>query len=122
MAFRTTRLRRRPDCQFSELNTQPTYTPVYASQYTSRCITQNSGPSGSLLLPRRTLSFPTSCRFIPAHRVGLLPTTIHEEPIYGMVCGASCEQWEDGSLSHEAARKRQSPRPALRGQPYSLRL
>ena len=50
-----------------ELNTQPTCTPVYASPNTSRCATQNSGPSGSLLLSRRTLSFPASCRFIPAH-------------------------------------------------------
>src|SRR6202453_194410 len=59
--------RQRPDCIFSELNTQPTCTPVYASPHTSRCATQNSGPSGSLLLSRRTLAFPASCRFIPAH-------------------------------------------------------
>jgi hypothetical protein len=59
--------RRRPDCIFSKLNTQPACTPVYASPYTSRCPTQNSGPSGSLLLSRRTLAFPASCRFIPAH-------------------------------------------------------
>jgi hypothetical protein len=58
---------RRPDCIFSELNTQPTCTPVYASPYTSRCATQTSGPSGSLLLSRRSLLFPASCRFIPAH-------------------------------------------------------
>jgi hypothetical protein len=63
--------RQRPDCQFSELNTQPTCTPVYASPHTSRCATQNSGPSGSLLLSRRTLAFPASCRFIPAHYKGL---------------------------------------------------
>jgi len=63
--------RRRPDCQFSELNTQPTCTPVYASPNTSRCTAQNSGPSGSLLLSRRTLAFPASCRFIPAHCIGL---------------------------------------------------
>ena len=62
--------RQRPDCIFSELNTQPACTPVYASPCTSRCPTQNSGPSGSLLLPRRTLAFPASCRFIPAHRIG----------------------------------------------------
>jgi hypothetical protein len=62
--------RRRPDCIFSELNTQPTCTPVYASPNTSRCATQNSGPSGSLLLSRRTLAFPASCRFIPAHCIG----------------------------------------------------
>ena len=62
--------RQRPDCQFSKLNTQPTCTPVYASPNTSRCATQNSGPSGSLLLSRRTLSFPASCRFIPAHCIG----------------------------------------------------
>ena len=66
------RKRRRPDCQSSKLNTQPACTPVYASKYTSRCTRQNSGPSGSLLLSRRTLSFPASCRFIPAHRIALL--------------------------------------------------
>src|SRR5258707_5850157 len=59
--------RRRPDCIFSELNTQPACTPVYASPHTSRCTTQNSGPTGSLLLSRRTLAFPASCRIIPAH-------------------------------------------------------
>jgi hypothetical protein len=59
--------RQRPDCIFSEFNTQPTCTPVYASLLTSRSATQNSGPSGSLLLSRRTLAFPASCRFIPAH-------------------------------------------------------
>src|SRR5262252_3941868 len=30
--------------------------------------TQDSRPSGSLLLSRETLSFSASCRFIPAHR------------------------------------------------------
>jgi hypothetical protein len=64
------RKRRRPDCLFSELNTQPTCTPVYASPCTSRYTAQNSGPSGSLLLSRRNLSFPASCRFIPAHLTG----------------------------------------------------
>ena len=34
--------------------------------YTSRCPTQNSGPSGSLLLSREDLSSSASCRFIPA--------------------------------------------------------
>src|ERR1700730_5032164 len=62
-----TQKRQRPDCIFSKLDTQPTCTPVYASPNTSRCATQNSGPSGSLLLSRRTLSFPASCRFSPAH-------------------------------------------------------
>src|SRR5271156_4966747 len=56
--------RRRPDYLFSELNTQPTCTPVYASPCTSRYTAQNSGPSGSLLLSRRTLSFPASCRLL----------------------------------------------------------
>src|SRR6266478_6360336 len=65
-----TQKRQRPDCIFSELNTQPACTPVYASPYTSRCATQNSGPSGSLLLSRRTLSFPASCRLSPAQRIG----------------------------------------------------
>src|SRR5262249_24240408 len=51
----------------SELNTQPTYSPVYASPCTSRCPAQNSGPSGSLLLSREKFSFSASPRFIPAH-------------------------------------------------------
>ena len=46
---------------------QPTYPPVYASLCTSRYPTQNSGPSGSLLLSREALSSSTPCRFIPAH-------------------------------------------------------
>src|SRR5215472_16217934 len=47
---------------------QPACTPVYASPSASQQPTQNSGPSGSLLLSRKTLSFSTSCRFIPALR------------------------------------------------------
>src|SRR5580704_15286285 len=38
-----THKRRRPDCIFSELNTQPACTPVYASPHTSRCTTQTRG-------------------------------------------------------------------------------
>ena len=72
VAFRTRGSRRRPDWEFSQLNTQPTYTPVYASWHTSRCAAQNSGPSGSLLLTREALSSSTSYRFIPAHP---LPST-----------------------------------------------
>jgi hypothetical protein len=45
---------------------QPTYPPVYASPCTSRYPTQNSGPSGSLVLSRRVSSTPASYRFIPA--------------------------------------------------------
>ena len=48
----------------------PTYSPVYASPCTSRYPTQNSGPSGSLLLTRENFSFSASCRFSPAHRNG----------------------------------------------------
>jgi hypothetical protein len=40
----------------------PAYSPVYASLRTSRYATQNSGPSGSLLLPRKNLPFSASCR------------------------------------------------------------
>src|SRR5258708_14019982 len=61
--------RQRPNCLFSELNTQPTCTPVYPSPNTSRCATPNSPPRGSLLLSRRTLSFPPSSRFIPPPRL-----------------------------------------------------
>jgi hypothetical protein len=47
---------------------RPTDTPVYASNDTSRCHLQDSGPRWSRCLPScRTLSFPTTCRFIPAH-------------------------------------------------------
>jgi len=67
--------RRRPDCLFSELNTQPTCTPVYASPCTSRYTAQNSGPSGSPLLSRRDLPFPASCRFIPG---------AHNRPMRGL--------------------------------------
>jgi hypothetical protein len=45
----------------------PTYSPVYASPCTSRCPTQNSRPSGSLLLTRKNFAFSASCRFTPAH-------------------------------------------------------
>jgi hypothetical protein len=46
---------------------QPAYSPVYASLCTSRYPTQNSGPSGSLLLSRGVSSTPASYRFSPAH-------------------------------------------------------
>jgi hypothetical protein len=55
-----------------QLNTQPTYTSVYASRHPSRSAAQNSRPSGSLLLTREALSSSTSYRFIPAHS---LPST-----------------------------------------------
>src|SRR3984893_267959 len=45
----------------------PAYSPVYASPCTSRYPTQNSGPSGSLLLTRKNFPFSASCRFSPAH-------------------------------------------------------
>jgi hypothetical protein len=54
----------------------PTYSPVYASLCTSRYPTQNSGPSGSLLLTRENFAFSASCRFIPAHCNRLVTTTI----------------------------------------------
>ena len=40
---------------------------AYASPVSSRWPTQNSGPSGSLLLYREALASSTPCRFIPAH-------------------------------------------------------
>src|SRR6201984_199637 len=76
VAFRALQGRRRPDCQFSELNTHPTYSPVYASPCTSRCPAQNSGPSGSLGLSRKNFAFSASCRFSPAHCNRLLTTVI----------------------------------------------
>jgi hypothetical protein len=67
VAFRTTLSRRRPDCVFSKLNAQPTYSPVYASLCTSRCPVQDSGPSGSLILSRKALSSSASCRLFRKH-------------------------------------------------------
>src|SRR5207248_1931002 len=57
-----------PIASFRSSIAQPACTPVYASPSASRQPTQNSGPSGSLFLSRKTLSFSTSCRFIPALR------------------------------------------------------
>src|SRR5215472_13061767 len=59
--------RRRPDCRFSKLDTQPIFSPVYASLDVSQHPAQNSGPSGSLRLSRKALSSSVPCRFIPAH-------------------------------------------------------
>jgi hypothetical protein len=78
VAFRTRQGRRRPDCQFSELNNPAHLSPVYASSYSSRSTTQNSGPSGSLILSRKALSSSASCRFIPAHCLGMFCSTIVE--------------------------------------------
>jgi hypothetical protein len=78
VAFRALQKRRHPDHQFSELNTHPVYSPVYASPCTSRSPTQNSGPSGSLLLSRKASSSSASCRFSPAHcnRLWLLKNSL----------------------------------------------
>src|SRR5262245_60752224 len=57
-----------PIARFRSSIAQPACTPVYASPSASRQTAQNSGPSGSLLLSRKTLAFSTSCRFIPALR------------------------------------------------------
>jgi hypothetical protein len=51
----------RPDSQPCRL-----LPPVYASLFTSRWATQNSGPCGSLLLSREDLSSSASCLFVPA--------------------------------------------------------
>jgi hypothetical protein len=55
---------------------------LFAGVYvaTSQYATQNSGPSGSPLLSRRTLSFPASCRFIPAHCIGDFASDGSEKP------------------------------------------
>src|SRR6516165_2824489 len=57
-----------PIARFRSSIAQPACTPVYASPSASRQPAQNSRPRGSLLLSRKTLSFSTSCRFIPALR------------------------------------------------------
>src|SRR6266550_3934735 len=81
----------------------PTYSPVHASLCTSRYPTQNSGPSGSLLLTRKNFAFSASCRFIPAHCNGdfatvtssavllrnATPSVFHQRHI-GWVLRSSC--------------------------------
>src|SRR5580698_3548063 len=55
-------------CVFRKSIARPTDTPVYASSDILRCLLQDSGPRWSRCLPScRTLSFPTTCQFIPAH-------------------------------------------------------
>ena len=66
-----------PIASFRSSIAQPTYPPVYASLCTSRYPTQNSGPSGSLLLSRGVSTTPASYRFIPAHCNGLVTSTIN---------------------------------------------
>ena len=67
--------RRRPDWGFSEFNTQPVYSSVYASCRPSRSAAQNSRPSGSLVLTRKASSTSAFHRFIPAH--GFTPSRYH---------------------------------------------
>ena len=55
--------RQRLDWGFSKFDTQPTYSPVYASCRSSWSATQNSGPSGSLIFTRKDSS---SC-FLPVY-------------------------------------------------------
>src|SRR5262249_45949511 len=69
--------RRRPDCRFSKLDTQPTFSPVYASRNTSQRPVQNSGPSELLVLSREALSSSIPCRFSPAHVAVGMPVTQH---------------------------------------------
>ena len=66
--------RRRLDWGFSKFDTQPTYSPVYASCRSSWSAMQNSGPSGSLIFTRKDSSSSASYRFIPAH--GLSPAVV----------------------------------------------
>src|SRR5215813_14483467 len=57
--------------------TPPILCPRFVGSLT--VATQDSRPSGSLLLSRETLSFSASCRFIPAHCYGdFSPTTRSE--------------------------------------------
>ena len=67
-----------PVQSFSKLNTRPTDAAVYASRAASRRPVQNSRSGWNrYLLSRKTLSSPTTCRFIPAHpQVGFEPTTL----------------------------------------------
>ncbi len=66
VAFPLRKQGRHPDLWFSQLDTLPTDTSVYASTAASRLPPQDSRPGGSLLLSCKTLSFSTACRFIPA--------------------------------------------------------
>ena len=54
--------RQRLDWGFSKFDSQPTYSPVYASCRSSWSVTQNSGPSGSLIFTRKDSSSSASYR------------------------------------------------------------
>ena len=73
--------------RFSQLDTLPTDTSVYASTAASRLPPQDSRPGGSLLLSCKTLSFSTACRFIPAHYLTPFPRDIL---IWIRCCSSSC--------------------------------
>src|SRR5215471_10653756 len=61
------RSRRPVPSAFRSSIARPTDTSVYASSDTSRYRLQDSRPDGfAILLSRRALSSPTTCRFIPA--------------------------------------------------------
>jgi len=69
-------------CVFRSSIARPTDTPVYASSDISRCHPQDSGPRWSRsLLSGRTLSFLTTCRFIPAHPDERRPCGIFKRPV-----------------------------------------
>ena len=66
VAFRVVLPRRPSGFLFSELNTQPTYTPVQRFECVLTIRPRMArGQGGSLFLSCMTLSFTTPCRFIP---------------------------------------------------------
>src|SRR5215475_7585897 len=92
----------RPNSAFFEAQSpKPTDTPVYASTAASRRHPQDSGPRWiRSLLSCRTLSFPTTCRFIPAHfrKRGFTPV-IGKSPERCFGCSSSVFHYSGGSRS-----------------------
>ena len=60
---------------FTKLNTRPTSAPVYASTAPRDHRRNTRGQDGLLFLSCRALSSPTTCRFIPAHKLLILRWT-----------------------------------------------
>jgi hypothetical protein len=97
--------------------------PAYASPCTSRFPTQNSRPGGSLVLPRKTLAFSTSCRFIPAHEFPL-STSAPNDNIHVTAAERYCEsglQAKVLSRATEAAIGASRESPKDRTAPVSTR-
>jgi len=74
--------RQHPHCIFSELNTQPTCSPGLRLAVNLAVFSAKLGAERWLLLSRRTLSFPASCRLLREHSLDLRRELWGSEDLY----------------------------------------